>query len=224
MKTVKTVEVQSLRKHPSYSKIYNSSSLQFDLLVESIKSTGGLLEPIVITKKKVIISGVLRWEAYKRLGWKQIPAIVFDHAESDEVFYIVNYNRYRSKTIVEKYREIEQMKSYWGKKQGQRTDLQSGLSEVEKMTTRKRIACSMGISEGNVYKIESIAKLNYKLLSLVDAHEMSLNEAYERAKGKSSSTKKSATDSSEHELACIKTCPNCGSVIKNQSEYEKAKK
>ena len=216
MKTIKMVKVDSLRKHASYSKIYNSSSLQFELLVESIKSTNGLLEPIVINSKNYIISGVLRWEAYKRLGWETIPAVLLDKVEAEEVYYIVNYNRYRTKTIIEKYREIEQLKSYWGKKQGQRTDLQPDLTEVEKLNTRKRIALSMGISEGNVYKIETIAKADNKLLSLVDTHEMSLNEAYEHAKTKSGKTKANSKQSSEMVIAEIpvNTCPHCGSVIK----------
>jgi hypothetical protein len=214
MKTIKMVKVSDLRMHPSYAKIYAKKSLQFELLVDSIKRTAGLLEPIVINKKNEIINGVQRWLAAKELGFKTIPALTFDKASEDEVFYMINYNRYRTKTIVEKFHEIEEMKKYWGKRQGQRTDLQSGLSEVEKLTTRARIAATMNISEGNVYKIQKIAESKHELLALVDTHELSLNEAYEMAKGKGRDKKSVSNSAQEISLVPCKTCPTCGSVIK----------
>lgn len=214
MKTIKMVKVTDLRKHPSYAKIYSEKSLQFDLLADSIQRTGELLEPIVVNKKNYIINGVQRWLAAKKLGFKTIPAVLFNKAEADEVFYMVNYNRYRTKSMLEKFREIEEMKKYWGKKQGQRTDLQSGLSEVEKLTTRNRIAQAMGISEGNVYKIEKIAQSKSELLSLIDTHELSLNQAYEMATGKTTVKNSSTNGAQAVEEVDVHVCPYCKSVIK----------
>ncbi|MGB3948451.1 MAG: ParB/RepB/Spo0J family partition protein [Bacteroidia bacterium] len=221
MKAPIMVKVTDLRPHSSYAKIYSTTNAQFVLLVDSIRATGGLLEPIVINKKNQILSGVQRWRAYKELDKDVIPAIVIDKPEADEVFYIISYNRYREKSIQEKYLEIDMMKRYWGKKQGERTDLKTGLSEEEKLSTRARIAQTMNISEGNVFKIEKIAQHNKDLFVLIDSRELSLNEAYQRvpktkkvkAKKKNDSTTSSNGEIPEEIISC--QCPKCGHEFKN---------
>lgn len=50
-------------------------------LCESIKEVG-LLHPIVLTTHNMLVSGMRRVEAFKRLGMKVIPACVVDNIES----------------------------------------------------------------------------------------------------------------------------------------------
>lgn len=170
-------KVADLGVHKSYPKIYAVKSKQLELLVDSIKENG-VLEPIVITKKKKIISGVQRILSCKALNINTIPAFILDDVKAeDEIFLILSYNRRRDKSIIERWNEIQILKKRWGKRQGERTDL-SGNAEKE--NTRKKIALYMNLSEGNVHKLTVVAENDLSLLSLIDAREISLHEAYDR--------------------------------------------
>jgi hypothetical protein len=220
MKTVINVKVANLKMHKSYASIYATKNKQLELLIDSIRQTKGILTPIVINKKNEIINGVQRWLAYKHLDKKVIPATVLEDVNpDDEVLYIISYNRHKDKTMHERWQEIKAMKTIWGKRQGERSDLMEGS---DKISTRKKIALHMNISEGNVYKIEKVAESNIGLLGLVDTKEISLHEAYERAMQKSGVQTKSkvqlskSTNSEIPEQVEDCTCPNCGHNFINQ--------
>ncbi len=52
-------------------------------LAESIKQHG-LMNPVVINSKKVLIAGERRLESAKLLGWKTIPVVVMDKWDETE--------------------------------------------------------------------------------------------------------------------------------------------
>lgn len=204
-------KVSNLRMHPNYAKIYSVHSQQREILKESIVQTKGLLEPIVINEANVIIHGAQRFLAYKEMGWKEIPAKIFDNADDqDEVFCMISYNRHKDKTMLERWNEISYLKKLYKKRQGERTDLKKGLSEFDKLSTRKKVALHCNIAEANVYKIEKVAKEEINLLNLISAGEMSLHEAYVRATGKCDKTKTENDGSgSSVEEILQHVCPNC---------------
>lgn len=182
---VKSVKVSDLSIHPSYALIYQVNNRQREILKDSILKTGGLLEPIVINEHHEIIHGVQRYLVYQELGWQEIPTKLFNKAKSeDDVFYIISFNRHRDKSMLERWNEIETLKSYWLKKQGQRTDLLEGQTEFDKLTTRAKLSQHCNISEGNVYKIEKVAEGHLHYFNLISTGEMSLHEAYLRATGR----------------------------------------
>lgn len=207
------VKVSDLSIHPSYAKIYQVNNKQREILKDSIIQTGGLLEPIVINNQNETIHGVQRLEVYRELGWKEIPAVIFDKAKSDDdVFYIISFNRHRDKSMLERWNEIKTLKIYWLKKQGERTDLQENLSEFDKLSTRAKLALHCNIAEGNVYKIEKIAKNHIQYLNLISKGEMSLHEAYLRATGKYVEKNNTNEDESNGEgldKLYDHCCPNC---------------
>lgn len=211
MKKIIMTKVADLRKHPSYALIYAVKSPQFDQLVTSIEATGELLEPIVITSDNVIISGVQRWLAYQELNWELIPAIIYDGADSaDQLWLIISSNQYRIKSTREKWNEIQYLKQQLGKKQGQRTDLLLNANADDKLSTRSMIAIQMGISEGNVYKIEKVAEGNPNLMSLIDTKEISLHEAYKRICEKpANSAEPSAISNGQATDGSIECCSKC---------------
>jgi hypothetical protein len=211
MKNVKMTKVSDLRKHPSYAHIYAAKSPQFDLLVSSIEGTGELLEPIVITLDNVILSGVQRWLAYQELGRELIPAIIYDGPDSlDQLSLIISFNQYRTKSTREKWNEIKHLKLEFGKKQGQRTDLMSEKDVTNVLSTRAFIAKQLGISEGNVYKIEKVADGDPILFSLIDTKEISLHEAYNRVTEKLKPASSNSDDSNGKTTDdSIECCPNC---------------
>jgi hypothetical protein len=182
---VKTVKVSDLSIHPSYALIYEVNNRQREILKDSILKTVGLLEPIVINEQNEIIHGVQRYLVYQELGWQEIPTKLFNKAKSeDDVFYIISFNRHRDKSMLERWNEIETLKAYWLKKQGQRTDLLEGQTEFDKLTTRAKLSQHCNISEGNVYKIEKVAEGHLHYFNLISTGEMSLHEAYLRATGR----------------------------------------
>lgn len=220
MKTVINVKVADLKLHKSYTKIYSEKNRQLELLVDSIKETKGILYPIVINSKNEIINGVQRWLAYKQLNKSLIPATVIKETEpNEEVMLMISYNRHKDKTMLERWHEIEVMKKAIGKRQGERTDLKA---DTDNTSTRKKLAIHIGISEGNVFKIEKVATTQKELLALIDSKEISLHEAYERALaviGKKTKPKKSIASKSEsqapEEMDDCK-CPKCGHLFINQ--------
>lgn len=114
------VLISELKPHPTSLRIYSSNMTSVKQLAETIKITGQL-EPIIINKKNIILSGVRRWKAFKHLNIPTIKAIRVEHKEEDD--NIVFYNQQRKKTIREIINEAEYILGLLGKKQGVRTDL-----------------------------------------------------------------------------------------------------
>ena len=59
---IKSMAVNELQPSDTNAKTY--STRKVDMLAESMRQQGQL-EPIVVNKKNVILSGVLRWQAAK---------------------------------------------------------------------------------------------------------------------------------------------------------------
>jgi len=223
MRTTK-VKVSVLLQHPFHKKTYSLKYI--DDLAESMKRTG-LLNPVIINGKKQVLSGWRRVLAAKQLKWKEIEVVYHTNlSPSNEARLIIDFNRQRIKTILDKWKEIQELKKYWGKKQGERTDRNPKLSTEEKKHTKDRIASAMGISTGNVYKIEKIAATDKFLFSLIDSGEISIHEAYNRCSGDATGAIETASPQSSepgsgtvsHSNSAPKplaklyahTCPHCG--------------
>lgn len=207
-------KVADLCISPNYDQIYAVENKQRELLKDSIQSTNGLLEPIVITSDNLIVHGTQRYLAYKELGWEEIPARYVENAdEIDPTLLLINFNRNRDKSMLERWSEINYLKKLYQKKQGERTDLKEGVSEYDKYPTRKKIALHCNISEGNVYKIEKIAELNIELLNVISSGDLSLNEAYKTVTQKTKENNKSSLEPNSEEVEEIfrHVCPHCNS-------------
>lgn len=79
-------------------------------LKESIEELG-ILVPIIITEDGNIISGHRRWKTASELGMNEVPIEVEHYAnEWEEKRAILEYNRYRQKTITQRMREAKLLK------------------------------------------------------------------------------------------------------------------
>ena len=74
--------------HPENAKIYNKTDLSS---LENSLSSFGQMEPIAITKKKVIISGHRRFFAMKNLGWENCEVRLIE--PDNELIALVEHNR-----------------------------------------------------------------------------------------------------------------------------------
>lgn len=84
-------------------------------LAASIKAHG-LMNPIILTEEKVLISGHRRLTAAKKLGWKTIEARILPDLNERERFEMeIDENLYRkdftSDEIVEAFHRLEKLKN-----------------------------------------------------------------------------------------------------------------
>ena len=177
------LKVSYITHHPLNEKIYNLSDIED--LKESINKVG-LLQPIVIDKKKRVISGNRRFQAIKELKWKDVEVIVSDISEKDIPLYIVSYNKYRIKTIKEQLLEIKVLQKYHTKGKGHRSDLTS--ANIGTGSTRSFISKETGISSGQIQKILFIDTHNSSFVELIDKGIMTVNQAYLECNRKNSET------------------------------------
>ncbi len=181
MNKIITKDISEVKSHPVNDQIY-TMSMSVEDIKESIQ-THGQLTPITINSENVIISGHRRVKALIELGKKTVEAIVKDYpSKEDEVMEIIAFNNQRKKTYTECINEITTYKQMWGKKQGERTDLSKENEEEEKITTRKRIATALGMSEGNVQSLEAININAPHLIPFITSGEYSIHSAFEETK------------------------------------------
>jgi len=178
------LSVALLTPHPKNEEIYeHPTGESWAAFLASIKSSG-ILEPIVITSDWRIVSGHRRYLAAKELGLDHVPCIVGEFADEDAVLHaIVEYNRYRVKTVREIMREatlIEEVESRrakarqvaaaWG-------TVKENLPEQDvgqKGQTRDKVAAAIGMSGRTYDKLRYITdkgKTNNKINELINRIE-----------------------------------------------------
>jgi len=109
---VTELKPSELESHPKNTEIYGDTETVEDLpetFIESVREKG-VLEPLVITDGKQIISGHRRWLAAKHAGLGRIPVrkATFDD-ELTEREALVEFNRQREKTPGQVVNEFEEM-------------------------------------------------------------------------------------------------------------------
>lgn len=148
--------VDELTPHPKNFEIYGQESVTDDLLA-SIKKKG-VMVPLTITSENVIISGHRRFEAAKLAGLDIVPVgIATFESEIDELEAIIEFNRQREKTFVQKMKEAEALegieKQRAKDRQGERTDIVEIFPQSESGKTRDKVAQQTGIGSGKTYEV-----------------------------------------------------------------------
>jgi len=101
----RNIPLSELKPHPQNAVIYADSA--DDELIESIEKLD-VLQPLVITFDKRIVSGHRRFDAYQRLGYTEVPCVEFpSRDETDILEALVMLNRQREKTSEQIAREAE---------------------------------------------------------------------------------------------------------------------
>ena len=103
---------EELRPHPKNAEIYGDTDDADDLdeaFVESVREKG-VLEPLVITDGKEIISGHRRWLAAKATDTDRVPVRKSSfESELEEREALIEFNRQREKTAPQLVNEFEEM-------------------------------------------------------------------------------------------------------------------
>jgi ParB-like chromosome segregation protein Spo0J len=185
MEITHDVKLSTLKPHPLNAEIYGEPDKK---LMEDIEKNG-LLTPIVINSKNVIISGHRRWKAMLALGFTATDAIIRDFQdELDEQEKLIAYNQQREKTASQIFAEAEKLKEIVRERARRRQATSTGGSnpqlknlepEAEKGQTRDIIAKKIGAGmaggtlerglriyeaakQGNEQAQESLKKLDRK--------------------------------------------------------------
>ena len=158
------VKVSKLNHHPLNKRIYSLSGI--DSLVESIQQVG-LLEPPTIDQHFQVVSGNRRFEAIKRLGFKEIEVHQINVKKGDEVLTLIHFNRQRIKTTQELINEYFELETYHKNK---------GLKKGS--TIRGTISKEIKVTDGQLARIIYIHKRNPQYIELIDKGILSVNQAY----------------------------------------------
>lgn len=172
-------KISKLKINPFHAKIYKVNDI--DDLAESIQEIG-LLQPIVVNSSLSIISGVRRYYALQKLGYTEVDVEIKQLNVAEEIA-IISMNKQRVKTQRERLMEAKYLKQLWRKKKGRKSEaekLQTG-ENVEPADTRKDVCKAVGLSAGNLSKLEYIDHVNPDLVDLIDQDNLSINQAHKIA-------------------------------------------
>ena len=167
------IPINQLKTCPINSEIYRDSDVGD--LVNSIESVG-LLQPLVVTPEKIIISGHRRYTAICSLGWTEVECEVKDISEDELAVHIVLYNQSRLKVSTELLREVKILYSnLWV---GTGNNKGGGRNP----NIRSLVAEKIGISSGSIQKLLFIEENQPDLLKMIDIGDMTINGAYTETK------------------------------------------
>lgn len=153
---------QKLRPHPSYAR--HGLAVSADKL-SSVRAKGPLafLEPLAITRDRIIIDGYARWELAKELDHTILHCIEYDLSETEALEWLLQNQRRSSgfndycrirlawnlePALVEKARANRQL--------GGREKGWSNLTKAEQVHVRSEIAKAVDVSTGNVTKVKQL--------------------------------------------------------------------
>ena len=173
-------ELHSFKNHPYKVE----DNIEMDALCESI-SKSGLFSPIIVRTRAdgeyEIISGHRRYRAYQRLGYKSIPATVFEMSDEEAIVAMVDSNLHRERVLPSEKAFSYKMKLDAIKRQGERTDLTSAQLG-QRLTSVEKIAAECDESKSQVQRYISLTRLIPELLQMVDDGKIALTPAVELSK------------------------------------------
>ena len=157
MKNQKVTYVDTIELKPSkhHLEMYGDN-WDIDPIFETTIYTEGVKEPLIITKSKTIISGVLRWKIASKIlelnpadtRFSKLPVIVTQ--EQDNPFNLALHNQNTTKSTIQRYLEFKALKKGYGIKQGCRSDLNNH--------SLKDLLNHKGISQSTISRLTSIEK------------------------------------------------------------------
>ena len=173
------VSIDSVSENPINFQIYSSKHTKEDEDLEnSIQLYGQLEACLVNSKTNQLISGHRRYNTIKRLGIDTID-VIYKSVDELEIIQLIQSNRYREKSLVEKINEYRILKSEMKSLPlVKRKKLMSGLK------LRDYLHKQIGVNQSSDAKLKIIEDYNDdELLNSVLSGEISVKSAYTIIKG-----------------------------------------
>lgn len=172
------VPVEKLKVHPINREIYVNDSTRKNVLLESIKENG-ILEPLIITSDYVVLSGARRLDCAKELGFSKVPCII--RVVKNPILAIIEHNKYREKTPIEIYNEIQVLKRelYDKKNIEKNSDKPNEVSNLTLPKKTRDIICeTLNISTGYLSMLEQVMKNRNQIPEVVKRLETGQETVY----------------------------------------------
>ena len=169
-----SVHINEISENPINYQIYSSKHSKEDEELESSIRMSGQLEPIVVNRKTYqIISGHRRFNTIKKLGFDTID-VIFKSVGELEIIELIQSNRHREKSLVEKVNEYRTLKS-----QMKSLTLKKRKELMGSLKLREYLHKEIGISHTNEDRLKKIEDLGDEdLLNSVLTGELSIKSAY----------------------------------------------
>lgn len=194
MAATQALPLTDLKPHPENKRIYAGCSVGD--LVASMREVG-ILEPLVVNARNVIISGHRRFAAASAIGLDRVPVRV--ESFDDETLAIVQFNRQRLKTWSDRYREIQLVlprlkeDAAARKRSGARIGAairhgqpQDTICREQSRRTLDDVAAWTGLSREKVRKLMRIFEAidsgdaPCEIIERLDRNELTIHEAFRR--------------------------------------------
>lgn len=155
-------QVSDLRPHPSYVK-HGLSVPAFK--INALDRLGNLAfqDPIVVTQDRLIVDGYARWELAKKRGMVTILCLVYQRTEDEALRdFLWRHRRFdglNDFTRIEVGRDLKSFSREKARLNQQAGGQRKGLAKLEaseRVDSRKERAQTLGVSQGNVSKVDRI--------------------------------------------------------------------
>ena len=172
------MKVSELKPNPINSTIYNDNPDTLKELIHSI-NLNGLLEPLVINRSNMVISGHRRLQALKEIGWEKCDCRLSEF--ENEIIALIQLNSYRIKVESEIVREAEILKTEYSKQIKKGRPLKGEVRNGKNWSI-VNVSEKLGVSTTKLKKLISIKKHEPSLLEKVDLGLISVEQAYQKVR------------------------------------------
>ena len=172
------ISIKLLENHPLNNLIYSSKREEEDRELEQSIREIGLLEPLTVIQKESnyqIISGNRRFSVLLRIGMKKVPCRVV--SDEHEVVKLIQHNKYREKSIIEKRNEVRELKNYLKSLTGKERKRFLG-----NRTFREYISSETELSHSTISRLDYVETHNPKILEEIHLGLVSPTEGYQIVK------------------------------------------
>ena len=165
-------KIEELKAHPRNNEFFDDmSGEKWQGFLESIK-TSGVIEPIVVTQDKIIVSGHQRVRACKELGIEDIDANVKIYDSDDDIIKDLIETNIRqrgeiSDSTVKLGRRIKELERIYGIKQGNNQYKKEDSSNGT-LLSQEDLANKLDIDMNTLKRAETIANLPQEIQDLVE--------------------------------------------------------
>lgn len=176
------MKIEDLRPHKRNSEFFDDmTGEKWQEFLDSIK-TSGVIEPIVVTQDKVIVSGHQRVRACKELGIKEILAEVRVYEDEDKIIKDLLETNIRQRgdiggSSIKLGRRIKELERIYGIHNGGNDKVTRTTNGLSGEMTQEDLAQKLGINLKTLQRAKSLAALPKEIQDLVENGNISASTA-----------------------------------------------
>lgn len=172
------MKIEDLTPHKRNSEFFDDmTGEKWQEFLDSIK-TSGVIEPIVVTQDKVIVSGHQRVRACKELGVKEILAEVRVYEDEDKIIKDLLETNIRQRgdiggSSIKLGRRIKELERIYGIREGRPKKTTANGESISQEDLAKRL----GISVDTLQRAKTLANLSPEIQALIENGNISASTA-----------------------------------------------